>query len=139
MIRVFAVGRLRLGWAQEACADYDRRLRRFGGVETIEIPDSDPAGEAKQLRQKLKGGPIVACDPHGDSWSSETLAEFLGHHGSPGFLIGGPEGIDADLLEQADHRLGFGAITLPHELARVVLFEQIYRGLSILRGHPYHR
>ncbi len=139
MIRIFPIGRLRLGWAQTACADYERRLRRFGGVEILEIPDSRPEGEAKALRRSLRGSPVVACDLRGEPWSSEAFARFLGEHGSPSFLLGGPEGLDPSVLSDADHRCSFGPVTLPHELARVVLLEQIYRGCTILRGHPYHR
>lgn len=139
MIRVLSVGRIRKGWAQQACADYSRRIQRFASLEVVEVPDSDPIAEARALRQKLAGGPVVACEPVGRAWTSPELAEFLGRHGSPTFLLGGPEGLGDGLGTEAHHRLAFGAVTLPHELARVVLLEQIYRGLTILRGHPYHR
>lgn len=139
MIRVLAVGRLKAEWAQLASEDYARRIRRFGRLEVQEVPDSDPDGEARALGAMLKGGPMVVCDRRGENWSSEEISAFLGRHGGPTFVLGGPEGLSEDLRQQADHALALGAVTLPHELARVVLLEQIYRGLSILRGHPYHR
>lgn len=139
MIRVLAVGRLRAEWARLAAEDYSRRIRRFGRLEVNEVPDSDPEGEARALGALLRGDPVVVCDRRGQNWSSEELSTFLGRHGGPTFVLGGPEGLTGDLRQQADHALALGAVTLPHELARVVLLEQIYRGLTILRGHPYHR
>lgn len=139
MIRILTVGRLKAGWAKEACEDYTRRIGRFARLEVREIPDSDPQEEAKALRQALGGGPLVVCDRRGENWSSEELSRFLGSHGSPSFVLGGPVGLASDFRTDADHVFALGAVTLPHELARVVLLEQIYRGLSILRGHPYHR
>jgi 23S rRNA (pseudouridine1915-N3)-methyltransferase len=139
MIRIHAVGKLKIGWAREACADYQRRLRRFGGVEIQEVDDGDPVSEAQALHRLRGSGPRVACDRQGENWTSPHLARWLGQHGSAVFLLGGPEGLAPDLMGSCDERLAFGAVTLPHELARVLLLEQIYRAMTILRGHPYHR
>ena len=139
MIRILTVGRLKADWARQACDDYARRAGRYARLEIEEIPDSSSEAEAKAIRSQLRGSPVVACDRRGKNWSSEELAAFLGRHGGPTFVLGGPEGLSAELRQEADHRFALGAVTLPHELARVVLLEQIYRGLSILRGHPYHR
>lgn len=139
MIRILCVGKLKAAHYRAAADDYLRRLRRFAKVEIVEIPDSTPAREAQQLSSQLGGARLLACDVEGDLLSSEELSEELGRHGSLDFLLGGPEGIDAPLLSRADRRIAFGRMTLPHELARVLLLEQLYRGFTLLRGHPYHR
>jgi 23S rRNA (pseudouridine1915-N3)-methyltransferase len=139
MIRVVAVGRLKARWAQEACADYARRAGRFAHLEVIEVPDREPVEEGRRLLEAARGEPRLACDPAGELLSSEDLARLLGRFGSPCFLIGGPDGLSAEVTARCDRSLSLGPLTLPHELARLVLLEQIYRGLSILKGHPYHR
>jgi 23S rRNA (pseudouridine1915-N3)-methyltransferase len=139
VIRVLAVGKIRASYYREAVADYLTRAGRFSPVEIVEVPDSTPPEEGRALWAKAQGGPTVACDVAGRPWSTERLAEFLGQHGGPCFFVGGPDGLDADVLDRADHRLQLSAMTFPHELARLMLVEQIYRALTILRGHPYHR
>ena len=140
MIRILAVGRLKASWAQDACSDYARRAGRFARVEITEIPDADPEREARAMLGVLGATErLVLCESGGETLSSEQIAALLGRHGSLAFALGGPEGLDPALRERAASSLSFGRITLPHELARVVLLEQVYRGLSIRAGHPYHR
>lgn len=140
MIRVLAVGRLKAAWAQQACAEYEKRARRFSRVELVEIGDEDPAREGRALLARVgPGEQLIACDPAGQLGSSEEFAELLGRHGSLTFAIGGPDGLSDEVRARAVGAWAFGRVTLPHELARVVLLEQIYRGLSIRSGHPYHR
>jgi len=139
VIRVVAVGRLKASWAQEACAEYARRARRYARVEVVEVADREPVEAGRRLLEAARGRPLVACDPGGEALSSQELADLLGRHGSPCFLVGGPDGLSDEVRHGCDRRLSLGPLTLPHELARVVLLEQIYRGLSILKGHPYHR
>ena len=90
-----------------------------------------------------KGGWVVALDGRGKAWSSEQLAERMEHWRGQGrdlaFLIGGPEGHAPDVLERADERWSLGPLTLPHMLVRLVLAEQLYRAMSMLSNHPYHR
>ena len=80
---------------------------------------------------------------HARSWSSETLATRLGRWRDEGrhlaFLVGGSHGLSPELARGAQHRWSLGAITLPHELARVVVYEQLYRAWTIIRGEPYHK
>jgi len=139
LIRILCVGKLKAPHFQSACEDYHRRLRRFTKMEIVEIGDSAPESEATEMARHLKSAPFVACDERGELWSSHDMARWLGKHGSTDFLLGGPAGLDPDLRERAAQRVAFGRITLPHELARVVLLEQLYRGYTILQGHPYHR
>ena len=139
MIRVLVVGKLKARWAQLADEDFRRRLTRFARLEIIEVPDSDPDREGRQILAKLGREHLICCDPTGENWTSEELAERLGAHGSLAFCIGGPEGLSREVLERGQERFALGRVTLPHELARVTLLEQVYRGYTILGGHPYHR
>lgn len=139
MIRILVVGRLKAGWAREAEADYRRRLGRYTRLEVHEVADSDPGREGQQILARLGQEPLVACDRRGETWSSEQLAERLAGHGSLSFCIGGPDGLDDEVRARSRECFAFGRLTLPHELARVVLLEQLYRGYTILGGHPYHR
>ena len=82
---------------------------------------------------------VVALDEHGDDLTSEQFSRLLGEHGSMGFLVGGADGLGPAARQRADRTLRLSSLTLTHEMARMLLAEQIYRGLSILRGKPYHR
>lgn len=139
MIRIVAVGRLRVPALRDAAADYATRIGRFAKLDVREVDDATPAQEARALLAQVKGTPVVACDLRGTGCSSEEFARLIGQHGSPCFLLGGPEGLDDSVRAAAGRLLRLSDFTLPHELARVVLLEQIYRAWTILQGHPYHR
>lgn len=139
MIRILCIGRIRAGYYRDAAEDYQRRLRRLARIDIVEIPDSSEERQAEQILEKLGEARVLACDAGGDVVTSEELSEELGSHGAIDFLIGGPDGLGHAVITRADRSVAFGRITLPHELARVVLLEQIYRGFTILKGHPYHR
>jgi len=139
VIRLFVVGKLKAKWARLADEDYRRRITRFAKLELIEIADTDPGREGQQILGQLGQERLICCDRRGDTWSSEELAQRLSTHGSLSFCIGGPVGISDELRARGQERFALGRVTLPHELARVTLLEQIYRGYTILGGHPYHR
>jgi 23S rRNA (pseudouridine1915-N3)-methyltransferase len=150
---IVAVGRLR-GWAAEGCDDYLKRLRRYFPVEVLEVLEEDMnrrraedvlAAEEQRLLGRLPAGAyVIALDREkGERLSSEQLARRLSSLGLSGrsrvaFVLGGPLGLSPRVLGQADERLSFGPITLPHALARVVLLEQLYRAAKIERGEKYH-
>jgi len=150
---IVAVGRLK-GWAAEGCDDYLDRLRRYFPVEVVEVPEEDMnrrspeevlAAEGERLLKRLPAGAhVVALDREkGKHFSSEELSRKLSAAGVSGrshvaFVLGGPQGLSAEMLGRADERLSFGPITLPHALARVVLLEQLYRAAKIERGEKYH-
>ena len=154
-LTLVAVGRLRAGWAQQACDDFLQRLRRSVATEVVEVRDArrgkggDPriwrADEATRIRAALPpGAPWVALDERGRQWDSRGFAAWLARHRDAGvgrlsFVVGGPDGLDPSLREAASERWSLGKLTMPHDLARVVLCEQLYRATSILRGAPYHR
>ena len=153
-IAIVAVGRLgtRTGEAQLA-ADYLARATTvgrtlgLGPAELVEVEPRKPGktAEADAICAALEpGARLVACDEHGEAWTSRGLAERIGRWRDGGvrrlvLLIGGADGLDAALLARADHRLAFGALTWPHALARVMLAEQVYRATTLLAGSPYHR
>jgi len=139
VIRLIVVGKLKAKWARLADEDYTRRISRFARFEVVELADSDPEREGQQILQRLGQEALICCDRRGENWSSEEIAARLGAHGSLSFCIGGPEGLSDAVRSRATETLAIGRVTLPHELARVVLLEQVYRGYSILGGHPYHR
>ena len=153
-ITLVAVGRLgaRACEAQLA-ADYLARATAtgrplgLGPAELVEVEGRRPgkAAEAEAITVAIHAGArVVACDEHGDAWTSRARAERIGRWRDDGvrrlvFLLGGADGLDAALLARADHRLAFGALTWPHALARVMLAEQVYRATTLLAGSPYHR
>jgi 23S rRNA (pseudouridine1915-N3)-methyltransferase len=150
-VSVLAVGRLRPCF-REACDEYLRRLRRVAEVREVEVREAARAGspalqrreEAKRLTVALPDRVVrVALDLRGEPWSSEELARRVGAWRDAArpvaLVIGGAEGLDPAVLEASDLRWSLGPMTLPHELARVVVMEQLYRAFAILRGAPYHK
>lgn len=138
-ITVVAVGKLKEREVRAIADDYWGRIRRVvRGVE-VEVKD------AAQLASALPSADVVvALEVLGTAFSSEEFARKLDQWGQKGkgeivFLIGGAEGLPEELSERAHIRISLSSMTLPHRLARVLLLEQIYRGLSILRGEPYAR
>ena len=143
MIRVLAVGKLKDRRLAELIADYARRIRPLAPFELVEVRDGPPERVRRDLLKHLGPaaghGLVIALDERGGAVSSRDLADLLGGHGSLDFLVGGPEGLDPAVRERADRMLRLSRLTLTHEMARLLLVEQIYRGLTMLRGMPYHR
>lgn len=150
---VLAVGRVR-GDLAEAVAGYERRASHYWKLEVIEVdggaggredPTSVMAAEADRLAARIPdGAEVVALTRDGSAWSSTRLSSYLGERALHGlgdvvFVIGGAFGLDARLRSRAARRLSLSAMTLPHEMARLLLAEQLYRAGSILRNEPYHK
>jgi len=130
---VLAVGRLRPPFADDV-EHYRKLLGRHARLELVEVREGDDA------RRRLPERAFVSLlDPGGRAYDSEAFSAFLEERRQSGrdlcFVVGGPFGLD---LPEADHRLSLGSLTLPHQLARVVLLEQLYRAHKILAGEPYH-
>lgn len=143
MIRVLAVGRMKDKRLAALADEYLKRLRPMAPAEVVELRDADPDREGREMTARL-GSPdgsqlVVALDERGDDVSSTDLAALLGSRGNVCFLVGGADGLGETARRRADRTLRLSSLTLTHEMARVLLLEQIYRGLSILRGRPYHR
>ncbi len=151
---VVAVGNRMPGWVNEAFAEYAKRTPRSAKLELVEVRP-EPRVEGKTVAQMLglEAGRIaaavpdraktVALDERGREFSSAALARWLGRRLEEGidtaFLIGGPDGLAPSLKDRAETVMRLSAMTLPHGLARVLLAEQLYRAVSILHNHPYHR
>lgn len=151
---VVVVGRAR-GDLAAAVEEYERRAARYWKLEIVEVgqgaggrsarPPEVVAAEAERILAKVPDTlEIVALTRTGSGMSSTELARYLQRHAvrsSPGvaFVIGGAHGLAPEVLERAHRALSLSAMTLPHELARLVLAEQLYRAGTILRGEPYHK
>jgi 23S rRNA (pseudouridine1915-N3)-methyltransferase len=138
-LRVVWIGKTKERAIQSLTLEYLKRLSRYTPTESIELADEAALG--KQLDRP--GQLLVALDSAGKQMSSEELAQFLADHQNRGaqallFAIGPADGWSEETLKTASTRLSLGRMTLPHELARVVLLEQLYRAFTILKGHPYH-
>ena len=143
MIRIIATGKIKDRRLSELIQDYRKRIRPLAPLEIFEVKDSNPEKEARDMTAHLgsAGGPglVVAMDERGENLTSEEFSGILGAHGGISFLIGGPDGLGPAGRKRADRTFRLSSMTLTHEMARLLLIEQIYRGLSILRGKPYHR
>ncbi|MFL6548607.1 MAG: 23S rRNA (pseudouridine(1915)-N(3))-methyltransferase RlmH [Povalibacter sp.] len=154
LLRLIAAGTRLPEWVNQGFEDYASRLTQEYRLELKEIALGQRSGAASAQQAIAKEGErmtaalpsrafIVALQVKGKSLSSEQLAEFLGARARDGrdlaFLIGGPDGIAPDLDAKADFRWSLSALTLPHALARVMVAEALYRAVTIVKGHPYHR
>lgn len=138
-ISVIAVGKLRDAPSRALADDYLGRLRRYLRAEEVEVKD-----DAALERAVPEDAVVVALEVWGKALSSEAFAQRLEGWGRTGkgniaFLIGGAEGIPEAVSRRAQFHLSLSTMTLPHRLARILLFEQLYRALTILRGEPYAR
>lgn len=138
-LSVIAVGRLKEPAVRVWADEYWGRLRRYVRADEVEVKDA--AGLERAIPADAL---VVALEVAGQALGSEAFARKLEAWGSTGkgriaFLIGGADGLPAELSRRADVRLSLSSMTLPHRLARIVLLEQLYRAMTILRGEPYAR
>ena len=152
-LTIIAVGRLKERYWREAADEYLKRLGPYATVRAVEIDDRDSGRDqtralaeegADILRAIPEGAHVITLEIGGKQRSSEQFAARLAElaldgRSSVAFVVGGSVGLSADVLKRADERMSFGAMTLPHNMARVVLLEQIYRAFRINRGEPYHK
>lgn len=157
-ITIVSVGKIKEKYLRDAIAEYSKRLGRYCRLELVEVADEktpDRASRAveEQIRQKegeriarylREDAYVIALAIQGKMLSSEEFAEKIGNLGIQGqshivFVIGGSIGLDEKILQRADYQLSFSKMTFPHQLMRVMLLEQIYRGYRILAGEPYHK
>ena len=153
-LTVIAVGNRMPGWVNEGFQEYVKRMPAEAAVDLVEIkPEKrgkgEPAksalvSEAKRIDAHLaKFRPVVALDERGELWDTKRMAVFLqdamANGTNPAFVIGSADGLDESIKTGAECRVALSRMTLPHGLVRVMLAEQLYRGVSILQHHPYHR
>ncbi len=157
-ITLYTVGKIKESFYREAIAEYTKRLSRYVKLRIVEVADEktpDHAGPALEAQIKEKEGNrllaqikdstyLIALAIDGKKMDSLGFAKTLGELGlygksEVGFVIGGSLGLSPAVLSRADLRLSFSEMTFPHQLMRVILLEQIYRGYRILSNEPYHK
>lgn len=157
-ISIISVGKIKEKFLKAAIEEYSKRLSRYCKLDIIEVPDEktpDNASAKEELIIKEKEGIsilkhikenmlVVTLDLKGKMLSSEELSDFIKDSGLKGnshlaFIIGGSLGLSNEVLKKADFSLCFSKMTFPHQLMRVILLEQIYRGFRIMNGEPYHK
>ena len=157
-ISLFAVGRLKSGPEKDLASRYLERFSKAGpavGLEfsrLIEVPESRASNadtrkkeEAAILQKYLpEGGLLVLLDERGKSMDSESFAQMIDRFNDSGkrdmlIAIGGADGLDPELQSRADAVVNLGIMTWPHQLVRILIAEQLYRAVTIIAGHPYHR
>jgi len=156
-IVIAAVGRLKRGPESELAERYRERAVKSGrgiglrSLDVIEIAESRARDAQRRMLEESialaniipERAAVVLLDPRGEDADSNAFVKRLRGWNDGGrdvaFVIGGPDGLAPTLSEDADLHLAFGALTWPHQLVRVMLLEQIYRAITIMSGHPYHR
>ncbi len=157
-ITIICVGKIKEKYLKSAIDEYVKRLSRYCKLNVVELGDEktpDNASEKEELLIKEKEGEsilknikdnmfVIALDLKGNMLSSEELSNYIKDLGIRGesniaFVIGGSLGISKAVLERANYKLCFSKMTFPHQLFRVMLLEQVYRGIRIISGEPYHK
>ncbi len=157
-ITVIAVGKVKEKFYREAIAEYEKRLGRYCKLEIVQVEDEqtlDKAGAAQEdiikkkeadriLKYVNENAVVFTLEIGGKMYDSEAFAEEIGRLGTQGnshiqFIIGGSLGLHSKVCERADGAISFSKMTFPHQLMRVILLEQIYRGFRILSKEPYHK
>ena len=153
-IRILAIGTKMPSWVDEGYQEYAKRFPPSCTLELLEIPaekrgkNSDIARITQREGEKIlsvikPGNRVIALEVTGKPWTTEQLAENLEtwHHEGRNIdlLIGGPDGLAKECAQKAETKWSLSPLTLPRLLVRIVLVEQLYRALTIMQGHPYHR
>lgn len=157
-LQILGVGKLKEEYLKDAQKEYLKRLSRFCKVSVTEIdeeraPESASPAQEEKVRQKEaeriikalgKNTTAIALALEGKEYDSKSFSEFIGSMMLDGksditFIIGGSTGLDASIINKADYSLCLSKMTFPHQLARVVLLEQVYRAFKIIKGETYHK
>ena len=157
-ITIIAVGKIKESYLKEGINEYIKRLRRFCNIDIIEVadqqaPESLSPAQEEQVREtegesilkKIKpGSTVIALDVRGISLDSVEFADKINNYAISGnshitFIIGGSLGLHNNVLKAANERLSLSRMTFPHQLTRLILFEQIYRAFKIISGETYHK
>lgn len=157
-ITLICVGKIKEGYIKDAISEYSKRLSKYCSIKIIEVEDEKAPEklslldecmtkkkEGDRIRRYLKEGAYtVALAIEGKMQTSEEFADFINELAINGksditFVIGGSIGLAPDVLDIVDYKLSFSKMTFPHQLMRVILLEQIYRGFRIIKGEPYHK
>ena len=141
-ITIVCVGKLKEKYWKEAIQEYSKRLTKYCKLDIVELPD-EKAGE-RILKAIKQDAFVIALAVEGKMLSSEQLAEQIEKYAIEGishivFIIGGSLGLSKEVIAKADKILSFSAMTFPHQMMRVILLEQIYRAMRIIKKEPYHK
>jgi 23S rRNA (pseudouridine1915-N3)-methyltransferase len=150
---ICAVGHKMPGWVTAGFLEYAKRMPHEAVIELVEIKPEKRTGlkveqlldaEAERILAAISPRRrVIAMDERGAQWSTTELAQsvstWMKEGGDTVFIIGGADGLAAAIKNSADEVLALSALTLPHALARILLVEQLYRAVSLIKGHPYHR
>ena len=137
--KIIAIGKIRKRWIQEGIETY---LKRLPGLEVIELKDNNQTKEEHTIKEIIKKDEtLVTLNENGQPFTSKQLAKKLlnSHNQNITFVIGGPSGLTSSLNSSASWQLSLSPLTFPHEIARLLLIEQIYRAKSIIQAGPYHK
>ena len=157
-ITVIGVGRLKEKYWQAAIDEYSKRLSKYVKLDIIEVPDEKAPenlcaaeeeivkkNEGERILKNIRDGAyVIALAINGKMLGSEELSEFLNERMVRGaghivFVIGGSLGLSKEVLDRADYKLSFSKMTFPHQMMRVILLEQFYRAVKIMKNEPYHK
>jgi 23S rRNA (pseudouridine1915-N3)-methyltransferase len=141
-LKIVWIGKTKQPGIQSLTAEYLKRISYYTPTDSMSV--NSEAALVRMVDKVRPGGELVLLDSRGKQFSSDEFADFLSRYQTSGetrpliFAVGPADGFSDDVKKKAGTMISLGKMTLPHELARVVLLEQLYRGLSILKGHPYH-
>lgn len=157
-IKIIGVGKIKEKYMLEGIKEYSKRLSRYCNLEIIEVADEKTPENLSKIEMDLiknkegarilskipQNAYIISLDIKGKQLSSEQLAEKMENLMIDGvnaivFIIGGSLGLVDEVLEKSDFKLSFSKMTFPHQMMRMILLEQVYRGFRIMRGEPYHK
>lgn len=157
-ITVIGVGRLKEKYWQAAIDEYSKRLSKYVKLDIIEVPDEKAPenlsaaeeeivkkNEGERILKNIRDGAyVIALAINGKMLGSEELSEFLNERMVRGaghivFVIGGSLGLSKEVLDRTDYKLSFSKMTFPHQMMRVILLEQFYRAVKIMKNEPYHK
>lgn len=140
-INIITIGAPKLDYAKAGWKEYTDRLQHYHQFRATHIADKN--NDAPHILSAAKGGVLIALTIDGPQLSSHELAAFLEQQAQRGqelhFVIGGPDGLPAEVIQAAAKELGLGTLTFPHDLAMVILAEALYRASTINSNQPYHR
>ena len=152
-IRIICPGKIRERFLSDGIDEYKKRLSKYCTVEIIEVPDCPDtmpvdqalAAEGEKILSKISSGDVLwVMDLHGKEYTSEELSEIMISDLEKGgstlnIAIGGSNGLSPELVKRADRRICFGKITMTHQMTRLLLLEQLYRGFKIYHNEKYHK
>lgn len=154
VIHFITVGQKMPKWVQDGYQEYAKRLPKACALKLIELPmasrgksnsvDRMKTEEAKRILEVVpKGARLIVLDEHGQQVTTKGLADkmedWLASGQDIALIVGGPDGLEKSLIDQAQWKWGLSKLTLPHPMVRILVAEQIYRAWSVIQNHPYHR